>query len=222
MPPETLRLRPARREDAPDLARLVDLASEGLAPHLWAEMAGPGETPLDVGTRRAERDGGTFSWRNAVIAELGGAVAGGLVAYGIGEVPEPPEAQPPMFRPLQELENRALGTFYVNVLATFPAYRRRGVGSRLLAEAERRAGRRSLSLIVADGNLTARRLYEAFGFVEIGREPMVTEGWATASGAWVLMVRGRGQGASGVLRGSDTRCGGPQGASGIGGGFRSG
>jgi ribosomal protein S18 acetylase RimI-like enzyme len=192
MPPEPPRLRPARREDAPDLARLVDLASEGLASYLWAEIAEPGEAPFDVGVRRAERDAGAFSWRNAVIAELGGAVAGGLVTYGIGEAPEPPEEQPPMFRPLQALENRALGTLYVNVLATYPALRGRGVGSRLLAEAERQAGRRNLSLIVADRNLTARRLYEAFGFVEIAREPMVKDGWATASDAWVLMVRDAG------------------------------
>ena len=42
-----------------------------------------------------------------------------------------------MFRPLQGLENRAPGTHYLNVLATYPAFRRRGVASRLLAEAER-------------------------------------------------------------------------------------
>ena len=102
------------------------------------------------------------------------------------------DEQPPMFRPLQALENRVLGTLYVNVLATYPAFRRRGVGSRLLAEAERQAGRRNLSLIVADRNLTARRLYEAFGFDEIAREPMVKDGWETASDAWVLMVRDAG------------------------------
>ena len=34
---------------------------------------------------------------------------------------------PAMFRPLQALENRAPGTQYVNVLATYPAFRRRGV-----------------------------------------------------------------------------------------------
>ena len=52
----------------------------------WRSRA---RTPFAVGTRRAARDEGAFSWRNAVIAELGGAVAGGLVAYRIGDAPEP-------------------------------------------------------------------------------------------------------------------------------------
>ena len=81
---------------------------------------------MAVGARRAARDEGAFSWRNAVIAELGGAVAGGLVAYRIGPDPEPLDDVPPLFRPLQALENRALGTHYVNVLATYPEFRRRG------------------------------------------------------------------------------------------------
>jgi ribosomal protein S18 acetylase RimI-like enzyme len=91
---------------------------------------------------------------------------------------------------LQALENRALGTQYVNVLATFPGFRRRGVARGLLAAAERRGeGARGLSLVVADRNLPARRLYESFGFVEAGREPLVKEGWECESEAWVLMLR---------------------------------
>ena len=88
MPERELRLRPARREDAADLARLVDLASEGLTSYIWAEMAEPGEDALAVGVRRAARDEGAFSWRNAVMAELDGSVAGGLVSYPIGDEPE--------------------------------------------------------------------------------------------------------------------------------------
>jgi len=60
------------------------------------------------------------------MAEVGGQVAGGLVAYRIGDAGQPLDELPPMFRPLQALENRALGTHYVNVLATYPAFRRHG------------------------------------------------------------------------------------------------
>jgi hypothetical protein len=49
------RMRPARLEDADVLARLTDMAGHGLPFHLWAEAAGAGETPLDVGRRRVER-----------------------------------------------------------------------------------------------------------------------------------------------------------------------
>ena len=185
-------LRRAGPGDAPDLARLVDLAGEGLPAHFWAAMAEPGEAPLDVGIRRVAGGDGDFSWRNAVLAEIGGRVAGALLSYRIGE-PSPLERLPPVFRPLQALENRALGTHYVNVLATYPEFRRRGVASRLLAEAERWGrGARGLSLIVADRNHRARRLYEAFGFKEAGREAMVKEGWQSSSSAWVLMVKPAG------------------------------
>jgi ribosomal protein S18 acetylase RimI-like enzyme len=188
-PPE-IALRPARREDAADMARLVGLASEGLTDYLWAQMAAPGEDPFAVGVRRAERDDGAFSWRNAVVAEVDGAVAGMLVAYRVGDEPEPVDEQPEMFRPLQRLENRALGTHYVNVLATYPEFRRRGVATRLLREAERQGeGAAGLSLIVASANAGAQRLYEGFGFVKIAEEKIVKEGWESDSDRWMLMVK---------------------------------
>jgi ribosomal protein S18 acetylase RimI-like enzyme len=190
--PDAIGLRPATRADAADLARLVDLASEGLTSYLWARMAEPGESVWDVGARRAARDEGAFSWRNAVIAEIDGQVAGGLVIYRIADAPEPLEGLPGMFRPLQELENRALGTQYVNVLATYPAFRRRGVATALLHEAERRAGDGTLSLIVADRNAAARRLYLAFGFADVARAPIVKEEWETESDEFVLMLKPAG------------------------------
>ena len=103
-------LRPARREDAPDLARLVDMAGEGLPSYFWARMAEPGETPMEVGVRRAAGDAGGFSWRNAVVAEVAGQVAGALVSYRVADEPEPLDALPPVFRPLQALENLVPGS----------------------------------------------------------------------------------------------------------------
>ena len=64
-------------------------------------------------------------------------MAGALVTYRIGERRSRSTGCRRSFRPLQALENRALGTHYLNVLATYPEFRRRGVASRLLAEAER-------------------------------------------------------------------------------------
>ncbi len=81
----------------------------------------------------------------------------------------------------------------MNVLATYPEFRRRGVASRLLAEAERQGlGARGLSLIVADANMAARRLYEAWGFAEAARAAMVKDGWEGAGREWVLMVKPAG------------------------------
>jgi ribosomal protein S18 acetylase RimI-like enzyme len=187
--PEPPVLRSARAADAADLARLADLAGEGLPRYLWAKLAETGEDPFAVGERRAARGEGSFSWRNALVAEVEGAVAGALVTYRIGDAPEPIGDVPPIARPLQALENRVLGTQYVNILAVYPAFRRRGIARRLLAAAEARAGNPGTSLIVADRNSRARRLYEDAGFREVARAPIVKEDWSCASAAWVLMLK---------------------------------
>ncbi|MFO1050140.1 MAG: GNAT family N-acetyltransferase [Geminicoccaceae bacterium] len=188
-----MRLRPATPEDATALAELFDLAGDGLPLHLWAHMAEPGETALDVGRRRAGRDTGAFSWRNATVIEAGGGVAASLVGYALPETPEPPDpTMPPMFRPLDELERLAPGSWYVNALAAYPRWRGQGLGTRLLAHAgelARAAGCRSTSIIVADTNEAARRLYQRTGHVERARRPAVNEDWSGTVREWVLLIR---------------------------------
>ncbi len=188
-----VKIRPATRADAPALARLVDMAGEEMPRTIWAGMAEPGETIWDVGARRAARDEGAFSWRNATVAEIDGQVAAGLVGYRIGTEPEDTDGLPPMFVPLIELENLALGSFYVNVLATFPGYRRKGLGQRLMREVPARAGGQGpFSIIVADKNLPAATLYADEGYVELARRPIVEDGgWSCQSDEWVLLVRDR-------------------------------
>ena len=61
-----------------------------------------------------------------------------------------------MFVPLQELENLAPGTWYVNVLAVLPAFRGAGLGTKLLGLADdtgRKLGKRGMSVIVSDASL---------------------------------------------------------------------
>ncbi|MEO0911926.1 MAG: GNAT family N-acetyltransferase [Pseudomonadota bacterium] len=190
---DTLTLRPATKADAPALARLVDIAGEGIPRIVWAGMAEAGETIWDVGARRAAREEGAFSYRNATIVDVDGAPAASLVGYSLSPFPEPVDLAglPPMFRPLQELENRAPGTWYINILATFAEHRNRGLGARLIAEARslaRAAGCIQLSLIMQDAN-PAERLYLREGFHPACRRPIVTEGdWRSPGKNWVLMI----------------------------------
>jgi ribosomal protein S18 acetylase RimI-like enzyme len=185
--------RPATQGDAPALAELVNFAGEGLPLYLWTRMAEAGESAWDVGRRRAMRETGSFSYRNATVAERGGRVIAGLISYPLPDRPEAiDDEMPPMFVPLQELENLAPGTWYVNVLATSPEYRNRGYGTRLLGIAERlaaAAGRPGLSIIVSDANAGARRLYERCGCSEVAQRPMVKEGWENPGENWVLLVK---------------------------------
>ena len=189
-----LAVRDATRNDCDELARLIDIAGEGLAGYVWQQMAAPGEDPREVGRQRAARDTGSFSYRNAVVAEIDGRIVGALVGYPIADEPESIDIEnmPPMFVPLQELENLAAGTWYVNALATFPEARGRGVGSALMRCADRVAsglGLRGTSLIVSDANDGARRLYDRLGYRQAALRPMVKEQWRNEGENWVLMIR---------------------------------
>jgi ribosomal protein S18 acetylase RimI-like enzyme len=172
---------------------LVNYAGEGLPLYLWIKLAEPGETAWDVGRRRGEREEGSFSYQNATIIEHEGRAAGSLIGYEIDDDPQPiPSDMPAMFRPLQELENLAAGTWYVNVLAVLPEYRGRGLGSDLLRIADdtgRRLGKRGMSVIVSDANTGARRLYERFGYREAARRKMVKEDWVNEGADWVLLTK---------------------------------
>jgi ribosomal protein S18 acetylase RimI-like enzyme len=188
--------RPATEGDAQALAELVNIAGEGLPLYLWGRMAEAGESAWDVGRRRAMRETGSFSYRNAVVAEVDGRVIAGLIGYPLPDRPEPIDydRMPAMFVPLQELENLAPRTWYVNVLATFGEHWGRGHGTRLLGIAERLAaagGRSGLSIIVSDANAGARRLYERCGYAEVATRAMVKEAWNNPGENWVLLVKGQ-------------------------------
>jgi hypothetical protein len=81
--------RPARLDDAPLLAELVNYAGEGLPLYLWSKLAEPGESAWDVGRRRAAREEGSFSYRNATMIEHEGQTAGCLIGYEIPDQPVP-------------------------------------------------------------------------------------------------------------------------------------
>ncbi|HEU0018014.1 MAG TPA: GNAT family N-acetyltransferase [Methyloceanibacter sp.] len=186
--------RPAAKADASALAVLVDIAGEGLPAHLWSTLRAPGQSILEVGRERAAREEGGFSYRNAVVAEVEGEIAACLVGYrlddpydlgNLGEIPE-------LVRPLVLLEAKTPGSWYVNVLATFPEFRRQGLGMALLRLAEEKAreeGAPALSVIVAGENEPAARLYEAAGYETRATEPIFAFPGCPHGGDWVLWVK---------------------------------
>jgi len=190
----SIEFRRATLADVVDLAQLVEFASEGLALCLWTQLAGPGDDPWEVGRKRVSSETGGVSYRHGLIAEHAGRTAGALVGYPLGDEPEMiDDAVPVLLVPLHELMNMATGTWYVHALAAYPEHRGRGIGSALLAEAEKlaaSAGVPGLSLIVTDTNAGARRLYERSGFREAARRRIVKDGWRHPGADWVLMTRG--------------------------------
>jgi len=183
-------LRLAVEADAHALADLVNFAGEGLPLHVWTGLAQDGEDAWAVGrARQAEkaREG------QVVVVDFGNGAVAGLTGYGIGSEPEEiGDDFPALFRPLQELENKALDSWYVNVLACYPENRGQGLGSKLLEVADeiaRDAGYNTMSVIVADENVGARRLYGRKGYSELDKAPCVKDGWATETENWVLLVK---------------------------------
>jgi ribosomal protein S18 acetylase RimI-like enzyme len=186
--------RPARVDDALAMAELVNMAGEGLPLYLWTHLAAPGQSPWAFGQERARRESGAFSYRNTIVREEAGDVAAVLIGYPLEDEPAPVDYtdMPPMFVPLQQLEDLAPGTWYVNVLATYPQFRGRGYGAQLLSIADdiaRDTGKRGLSIIVAGANAGARRLYERCGYREQTRRAMVKEQWQHPGTHWVLLVK---------------------------------
>lgn len=173
--------------DGPQLAEFALLASEGLAMVVWRAGAGPNGDPMAYGAaRQAKR---TADGSIVVIDEGDGAIAE-LLGYPLGPEPDDLEQIPELFRPLVELENLALDTWYVNILAVTPAQQGRGLGTRLLALAERAAraaDRSAVSLIVSDDHVDARRLYVRLGYAEVATRPAVKVGWDGPTETWILM-----------------------------------
>ncbi|WP_342076856.1 GNAT family N-acetyltransferase [Yoonia sp. SS1-5] len=180
----------ANANDASRLAALVNFAGDGLPLYLWQKRAKPGEDPWQIGRdRQAEKatDG------TVVVMDDGDGAVASLTGYVIGAGPEPIDpGLSALLRPLLELENMALNSWYVNVLACYPARRGAGIGTGLLDIAEqlaRAAGLGRMSVIVADDNTGARRLYERHGFKFAASAPCAKQDWDAATKEWQLMIR---------------------------------
>jgi ribosomal protein S18 acetylase RimI-like enzyme len=183
-------LRAATRQDAAELAILVDIASHGLATWLWyrAVLEGRTDTAFERGRRRMldeERPGG---WKCAVMAESDGEVAGAVIAYRLDESVGKAIAPHPVIAPLMGLQCEAIGSWYIDSLGVYRDCRRQGIGRRLLEDQLARATT-GASLITESHNDTAQALYRDVGFVEAARREAVPLHDNSARHDWILMIR---------------------------------
>lgn len=194
-----MRIREATASDAEHLVRFINMAADDLPLHFWKKTVGTAGDALAYGRERAARPTGNFSYRNAWLAEVDDAVAACLLGYPAETAPGPIDPDtPPIFVPLLELEALAPGSWYLNVLATYAAFRGMGCGSALLSHAEavaRGAGHDSISLIAEDTHLEALRLYAAKGFREMARRPVVKGDWQVDAREWILFTKALGRSA---------------------------
>ncbi len=188
-------LRPATREDAVDLAILMDMASRGLVSWLWSTIAEPGQSALEVGRERLrDRDDLPSHFSRWTVAEQDGAIAGGFAGY---VVPDPYDAGdvsdlPDVYRPLLELEALAAGSWFLMAIAVYSDFRRQGLGSAMLdaaANTARNSGAEYLMLTVSTTNENALQLYRKHGFIEVARRKAISVPGSGEMGEWVLVKR---------------------------------
>ncbi|MGD9739646.1 MAG: GNAT family N-acetyltransferase, partial [Bauldia sp.] len=148
------RFRAATQADVADIAILTDIAGEGMPVRLWMSRAGAGQSPLEIARTRALRVEGAFTYRNAQVATVGGAVVGLMLGYPLHGEPDLADV-PQIARPLVELEGEATGHWYVNILGVYPEHRGQGIGGHLLRIADelgRKTSPSGMAIIVASEN----------------------------------------------------------------------
>jgi len=187
-------IRNAVKENARDLACLINLAGEGIPKYLWEEMTEAGESPLDVGERRAAREEGSFSYNNIRVGVKNNVLMGMILSYRQDDpyVTDDLSEYPDLIRPLIALEAKAAGSWYVNAVATYEEYRGKGIARQLMADAEvraRLAGCDFMSLIVASENTRAKGLYEHIGFTTVDSLAVAPCPGCLHGGCWILMTK---------------------------------
>lgn len=189
-----MKISKATPEDAANLAYLINLAGEGIPEFLWSEMITGQETALEVGTQRAAREDGGFSYKNAKVVRLEQEVAGMIIAYQLDNPYDPGDLNdyPAVVRPLIELEAKAPGSWYINALATMEQYRGLGIAKALILEAEKQAKDaqvKTMSLIVAAENQAAKQLYLDLGYQQKASLPAVNFPNSVQLGRWELLIK---------------------------------
>lgn len=157
-------LRPATLSDTPFVAWTV-LAAIGCEE--------PNDELLSSVTTMCSREDVLYSWKNAVVAEVDGVVAGCLISYNGADYRSMREVTFPLIAAASgndfssmEMET-AEGEYYLDSMAVLPEFRGRGVATQLLRAGITRAYMLLVpraAMVVSPENPRAQKLYESLGF----------------------------------------------------------
>ncbi len=183
--------RPATRDDAAELAIIMDIASHGFASWLWlGELGGTGgDTPMELGRLKMRRDEGYGSWRHAVLAQAYGEVAGAAIGYALGEDVKDIEVDRVALQPVIDLQKMVVGSWFIATLGVYSHLRGIGIGRAILMDQINRAGSLPVSLITASDNEAALSLYKKNGFSEAARQKAMSLFESSRKHEWVLLTR---------------------------------
>jgi ribosomal protein S18 acetylase RimI-like enzyme len=168
---EATLIRPAAPDDSALIGAMLVEAGGGVFEVLLEGLV-PDVTPAQMLAQMARDEEGPFSYRQTRVAEVAGTPAGILMTFPAVWFDQPPPQTIPAERHVYLNTMRSIldrESFYVAALAIAPAFRRRGLGGLLLAEAfeqTRAAAFPRTTLHVWAGNSSALALYLRLGFVE--------------------------------------------------------
>lgn len=174
----SIAIRPACTTDGGHIARLAMLAGEGIPAYFWNQVKQANESVVEAGARRVASDETNFSYKNAHVALYEEQIAGLLLGYKIVSIPSDEEINnaPEFIRPLLLMDRKVPGTFYINMLATYPEFRGKGIGRALMMHAEAVAASMNidaLSLQVFNENKHALEFYFRLGYRKVAELPVV-------------------------------------------------
>ena len=173
---------PARRGDAPEIAKAVVSA---IGEEIAEKFAGsPDRLPLvyEMFERLAARDDSQYSYRNALVAlDPDRQVAGVIVSYDGEELHYLRKAFISVAHQVLGLEideaemvdETSPDEIYIDSLCVFPPYRGKGLGARLINAVVESAAEKGkpVGLLVDYDNPKARKLYASVGFESNGHRP---------------------------------------------------
>jgi len=164
-----MEIRKATIKDCRSIAELALIAGEGIPAYFWEQSRKNDPDIVTVGAHRAASETDNFSYRNVDLAVQENSIAGMILAYRLPDAThaESLEVFPRFIQPLIELEQSVPGSFYINMLAAYPEFRNKGVGSKLMSQAVKLAvinGCNRISVEVFEQNEGALRLYQRLGY----------------------------------------------------------
>jgi len=189
-----MHIRRAFKSDVDDIARLALIAGEGIPAWFWAQSSTEGQSVEEAGAMKLLSETENFSYHNAHVAEVDGKIAGMMLAYRLpdADTAEDLDDLPAFIRPLVELEQCVPASFYINMIATYPQFRNRSIGTKLIGIVDglaANAGCTVASIEVFDQNEGALRLYQRLGFSIMKKRRVVPHQSHPYDGHIVLLTR---------------------------------
>lgn len=171
-------IRDARKNEAKQLARLVNIAGQGpdsvgLDYTVWSRGANEGQDPYDVGSLRIENEVGGYSYNNIRIIEVDAKPAALAMSFEVIKKSQTEMDEiDDLFKIFSVLAQQRIGSYYLDSLAVFPEYRGCGFGRILIEDTINKAvkgGYSEVSLLVFEKNEAALSLYKKLGFRETSK-----------------------------------------------------